>query len=469
MSDAVAGNDPRSSDGLRLIAFAERTAREVVRGQLARLGYAVREQGAQEAMRDAAHGKLAVVLVDGKVPADDELRQLLPRLTVAPVFGIFDAARCQPAYTDRCIDFVCWPCRVEELAVRLQRFGCNAAPRSAREHEGGAWLGTSNLIGRAPEFLNSCRRLARFARCDAPVLIEGETGTGKDLGARAVHCQSARAERAFVPVNCGAIPDALIENELFGHEAGAYTGARHGQAGLVAQAEGGSLFLDEVEALSAKGQAALLRLLEQQEYRPLGGGRLRKSDVRIIAASNVSLARLAERGEFRSDLYFRLNILSARLPPLRARPGDVMLLSEHFLRRFATRYGGQPKRLHPTTLGWMLRYPWPGNVRELEALLHREYLLADETVMRIGMPQLGAGEAASQADPGERYYQMNLSAAKSKLVEDFERRYLSRVIAAAGGNVTRAATIAGKERRALGKLMKKHGIARAISDADSLP
>src|SRR5262245_21007758 len=197
MSDAVAGNDLRSSDGLRLIAFAERTAREVVRGQLARLGYIVREQGAQEAMRDAAHGKLAVVLVDGKVPADDELRQLLPRLNVAPVFGIFDAARCQPAFTDRCIDFVCWPCRVEELALRLQRLGANAAS-VAREHESGAWLTSTDLIGRAPEFLNCCRRLGRFARCDAPVLIEGETGTGKDLGARAVHFQSARADRAFV-------------------------------------------------------------------------------------------------------------------------------------------------------------------------------------------------------------------------------------------------------------------------------
>jgi DNA-binding NtrC family response regulator len=462
MSDAVAGNDLRSSDGLRLIAFAERKAREVVRDQLARLGYAVREEAAPEAMQDAGPEKLAVVLVDGKVPADDELRQLLPRLNVAPVFGIFDAARCQPAYTDRCIDFVCWPSGVEELALRLQRLSGNVRTVIARETEGGAWLVSSNLIGRAPEFLNCCRRLGRFARCDAPVLIEGETGTGKDLGARAVHYQSARANRAFVPVNCGAIPDALIENELFGHEAGAYTGARHGHTGLVAQAEGGSLFLDEVEALSAKGQAALLRLLEQQEYRPLGGGRLRKSDVRIIAASNVSLARLADRGEFRSDLYFRLNILSARLPPLRARPGDVMLLSEHFLRHFAAQYGGQPKRLHPTTLGWMLRYPWPGNVRELEALLHREYVLADETVMRIDVPQLGAHEAPSRADPGERYYEMNLSAAKSKLVEDFERQYLSRLIAAAGGNVTRAATIAGKERRALGKLMKKHGIARAL-------
>src|SRR5262245_37428152 len=159
MSDAVAGNDLRSSDGLRLIAFAELTAREVVRDQLARLGYAVREQGAREAMQDSAPGKLAVVLVDGKVPADDELRQLLPRLHVAPVFGIFDAARCQPAFTDRCVDFVCWPCRGEELALRLQRLGADARPVVARENEGGAWLSASNLIGRAPEFMNFCRRL----------------------------------------------------------------------------------------------------------------------------------------------------------------------------------------------------------------------------------------------------------------------------------------------------------------------
>jgi DNA-binding NtrC family response regulator len=446
--------------GLRLIAFAERSAREVVRDQLLRLGYAVREQAPQDAMRDSPAGKLAVVMTDGMVPADDELQRLLPRLDATPLFGIFDAARCRPAFTDRCVDFMCWPARTEELALRLQRLGGSApAAPAARERDGATWLTEANLIGRAPEFLNCCRRLGRFARCDAPLLIEGETGTGKDLGARAVHYQSARAQHAFVAVNCGAIPDALIENELYGHAAGAYTGARHGQAGLVAQADGGTLFLDEVEALSAKGQAALLRLLEQQEYRPLGGGRLRKSNVRIIAASNVSLARLAERGEFRSDLYFRLNILSVRMPALRGRPGDVMLLSEHFLKCYAARYGAQAKRLHPTTLGWMLRYPWPGNVRELEALLHREYLLADETVIRIEMPQVET-QAPAPAEPGEKYYGMALSAAKTRLIEEFERGYVRRVIAAAEGNVTRAASMAGKERRALGKLLKKHGIER---------
>src|SRR5262245_238466 len=173
--------------------------------------------------------------------------------------------------------------------------------------------------------------LSRIARFDVPALIEGETGTGKEIAARVVHYQSTRRNRPFIPVNCGALPEALVENELFGHERGAYTDARESTPGVVALAEGGTLFLDEIDALSSKAQVALLRFLQDQRYRPIGAHADRRADVRVIAATNQSLEQLADRGQFRSDLLFRIKVLFVDLPPLRRRQGDAKLLAEHFL------------------------------------------------------------------------------------------------------------------------------------------
>src|SRR4029077_10830352 len=195
------------------------------------------------------------------------------------------------------------------------------------------------MIGNSPALLAALGLIDKIARCDAPVIIEGETGTGKELAARAIHYWGKRSVRPFIPVNCGAIPDALIENELFGHRPGAYTDARGEYTGLIAHAQHGTLFLDEVDTLTPRAQVTLLRFLQDQQYRPLGGGAACSADVRIIAASNGDLAKLTEGGLFRLDLLFRLQILELRLPPLRERPGDVTLLASHFLRICAERFG----------------------------------------------------------------------------------------------------------------------------------
>lgn len=311
------------------------------------------------------------------------------------------------------------------------------------------------LIGQSPAFRESLRLVGRMAACDAPVLIEGETGTGKELAARAIHYQSARQDGPFIPVNCGAIPDSLIESELFGHRKGAFTDAKDNQPGLVTLAEGGTLFLDEVDALSTKGQVTLLRFLQDQEFRPLGARQVEHGNVRILAASNASLPLQAERGAFRPDLLYRLRILCLELAPLRERRGDVEPLAAWFLGACDKRFGLGAKVIHPDAMAWMNQYHWPGNIRELENLLYREYLLSEGPVMRIEPPKTmhAALEGRDQVS-GE----LTFHVAKAKAVEVFERNYLVGLLNQAGGNVSLAARLAGKERRSLGKLLKKHGL-----------
>lgn len=316
-----------------------------------------------------------------------------------------------------------------------------------------------NLVGNSPPFRKLLQLLNRFASYDVTLLIEGETGTGKELVGRAIHYASARKGMPFVPVNCGALPDSLIENELFGHRRGAYTGASETHCGLIAQANGGTLFLDEIDALSAKGQVTLLRFMQDLEYRPLGSIQSEKVDVRIIAASNADLMKCAARGEFRQDLLYRLRVLTLELPPLRERQGDVELLAMHYLRLFSKKYGKPEKALNPESLAWMNRYAWPGNVRELENLIHREFLLAEGPILSIPSP---AGHEERRQQPDRRGIDVDIgfAAAKARVVNDFEKRYLQALLTRSRGNVTQAARLAGKERRALGKLLKKHGLDR---------
>ena len=317
------------------------------------------------------------------------------------------------------------------------------------------------MVGKSAAFLKMTALIAKIADCDAPVLLEGETGTGKELVARAIHYQGKRRDLPFVPVNCGAIPDVLIENELFGHRKGAFTDARGDQPGLIAHARSGTLFLDEVDALSPKGQVTLLRFLQDQHYRPLGDPREHATDVRIMAASNVSLAKLAEAGQFRTDLLYRLKILFLELPPLRERPGDPVLLAEHFARVCSQRFGKPLKTFHPDMLAWIAAYPWPGNIRELENWVYREVLLADGPVIHPSPVDRLPMERRRRGDRRRlEIDELDYATARAKVLEDFETQFLASVLAKAEGNVTAAANLAGTERRYLGKLLKKRGLDR---------
>jgi DNA-binding NtrC family response regulator len=317
----------------------------------------------------------------------------------------------------------------------------------------------SNLVGCSPAFREAVDLVRHIADTDAPVLIEGETGTGKEVAARAIHYAGARQEHPFVAVNCGALPEHLIENELFGHIRGAYTDARGAQPGLVALADGGTLFLDEVESLSPRAQVALLRFLQDLRYRPLGGHREERANVRVIAATNVGLYQMAQAKQFRSDLYYRLQILFLRLPPLRERPGDPGILASHFVAVFSARYGWPRRWIAPGSMALLDRYDWPGNVRELENLVHRALLLTTSPEVTVPQQWLAAGTAAVEpSHASDDYFDLSLMEAKARVLDQFERVYVSRALAETRGNVSEAARRAGKERRAFGKLLKKYSI-----------
>ncbi len=301
------------------------------------------------------------------------------------------------------------------------------------------------IVGESPAFRRVIALLERIARSDAPLLIEGETGSGKEVAARAVHYGGARRTAPFVPINCGALPDALFEAELFGVERGAFTDARERRRGLVAEAEGGTLFLDEVDALAPKSQVALLRFLQDQSYRPLGSARECRGDVRLIAASNRPLEPLAAQGGYRQDLLYRLKVLHVELPPLRERGRDAALLAAHFAERFGRKYGAAAQPLDPSWLDWVVAQRWPGNIRELENWVHRQVLLGDAPVAPAAPVP---GELPSHRD------------AKARALEAFEREFLLAALRHAQGNVSAAAQLVGKERRAFGKLLKKNAIDR---------
>jgi DNA-binding NtrC family response regulator len=313
------------------------------------------------------------------------------------------------------------------------------------------------MIGRSKLFRQVLALINKAAQFDVPVLIEGETGTGKELAARAIHYQGARSEGPFIPINCGALPDSLIENELFGHRRGAFTDARIDRPGIVSLACGGTLFLDEIDSLSAKAQVTLLRFLQDQRFRPLGGQVQEQGNVRIVAASNKSLDRLVEAGEFRMDLLYRLKLLHFTLPSLRERRGDISLLAEYFIQAGSKRFRTAALPLDAATLEWFERYHWPGNIRELENLIHRELLFAEGDYLSIPPAATGLRQTARASTLSLNYRQAKLHA-----IAEFESSFLEQLLDQAKGNVSAAARLAGTERRYLGRLLKKHGISRSL-------
>ncbi|MBV7266231.1 sigma-54-dependent Fis family transcriptional regulator [Erythrobacter sp. WH131] len=306
--------------------------------------------------------------------------------------------------------------------------------------------------------------LERFAECDIPILIYGETGTGKELFARTAHYNSERLKEPFIPVNCGALHDSLIESELFGHCRGAFTDAKRDQPGLVALAEKGTLFLDEIDTLSARAQVALLRFLQDQQYRPVGGANVLTADVRVLAATNANLDHLVDQGLFRQDLKFRIDVAAIGVPPLRNRGPDRLLLAEHFLKRFASRYGKRLSGFGSTAKDELYAHNWPGNVRELENAVHRAVILADKG--KVERLELGL-EHQEPARPNmdmainivtKPDFREGMKAARACYLRQFEREYLSWLLRKTHGNVSAAARVAQTERRHLGRVIKRTGL-----------
>lgn len=312
-----------------------------------------------------------------------------------------------------------------------------------------------NIIAHSPRMREIIRQVQQAAQTDATIALYGESGTGKELIAEIIHLRSKRATGPFVPVNCGALPEGLLENELFGHMRGAYTDARESRMGLFAQAEKGTIFLDEIGNTSPALQVKLLRVLQERELRPLGGDRSIKVDVRVIVASNKDLQKAVERGEFRDDLFYRVHVIPIYLPPLRERREDIPLLADHFLKHFNKTVGKEIKGFTPSAIQRMMLYPWPGNIRELKNTLERAVVLTMHDVIDVPdlIPLAAMQEAAATATAAP-----SLSVTYEDAKQDFEKSYLEHLLRQTQGNVTNAAKIADRYRGDLYRLMKKYGL-----------
>jgi transcriptional regulator with GAF, ATPase, and Fis domain len=312
------------------------------------------------------------------------------------------------------------------------------------------------IVTRDPRMLELLRAVAQVADSNATVLVLGETGTGKELIARALHLNSSRRSRPFVALHCSAIPGAILESELFGHVRGAFTGADRERAGRIASAAGGTLLLDEVAEIVPEVQAKLLRFLQFGEIQRVGSDRTDKVDVRVLAATHQDLAALVRAGRFRQDLYFRLAVVELRIPPLRERRGDVLLLAEHFLRKHASR-AQQRLRLSQRSIRALRAYELPGNVRELEHLVERAFLLSGGAELELDMP-LQEPEPAATAVPWsfDTYSHAELKSAREAANVELERQYVHGLLERHGGNVSQAAREAGIHRTYLQRLVTQH-------------
>lgn len=348
-------------------------------------------------------------------------------------------------------DFVSIPFAPAELIARLHRVvgvppnRPRATPRNAAHPRIRGLVYASDAMGCVSA------KLRTISACDANLLILGATGTGKEVCARAAHYLSNRASRPLIAVNCGAIPADLVENELFGHVKGAYTTALSARAGLVREAEGGTLFLDDIDGLPLPAQATLLRFLQEREYRPVGSNTVQHADVRVIAASNCDLHALAFSGRFRQDLYFRLNVLRLTLPALCDRREDIAVLALHFVQHFAREFKCNVAGITPWALQVLSAHDWPGNVRELKHVIERAVLMSSSPALLASDIEIESEQPVTTAGTSFR-------SAKSRVVRDFERGYLAQMLSACSGNVTQAAKAAKKDRRAFFELMRKHDI-----------
>ena len=347
-------------------------------------------------------------------------------------------------------DFVLPPLRRSEFLPRLLRQAQVMGRENLSIQQLKKEIGLRQIIGESRSILDEMQRVPRFAQCDATVLISGESGTGKEIFARAIHYLSPRADQPFVPVNCGALPEHLMESEIFGHKRGAFTGATSDQSGLIREAEAGTLFLDEIDALTPQSQVKLLRFLQDGEYRSVGSQQIIHANIRVVAAANANFRSIVREGKFREDLFYRLNVLALALPALRERGGDIILLARHFLDKQAALAEKPAKNISLATLKRLLSYSWPGNVRELENVLTRAVVLSDRDMIEpsdLNLPdEAGTGEE-------ESFQKM-----KKRVVRRFEHDFLESILRAHDGNITHAAFAVKKNRRAFWQLLRKHGL-----------
>ena len=452
--------------GLVLVVDDDANTRKVARANLGLEGFEVLVAStATEAMARLAESDPLALVTDLKMPDGDGIELLervhaeRPALPVVLVTAHATVETAVQALRRGAHHYLTKPVRWDELALVLRQAVAHERARRDLERlkrEVDRASGFEEMIGDSPAMREIFKVVQQVAGADATVLLRGETGTGKELVARALHRRSARRDGPFVAVNCTAVPRELMESEFFGHEKGAFTGATARRQGRFQQADGGTLFLDEVGDLDLSVQAKLLRVLQEREVTRVGSNQAEPIDVRVVAATNRDLEALTKDGQFRDDLYYRLNVIPLRLPPLRERPDDVPALVEHFVRSFAERHGKPLPLPPPEVLAAARTYPWAGNVRELRNVCERAALMGWGAVA----PLLGGPQAAPAALATPAEFSLPLLDARARLVERFEREYLTRLLREHRGRVGEVARAAGIAERNLYEKMKAYGLSR---------
>ena len=439
-----------------LVVDDELSIRESLRGWLQQDGYQVETaDGGLEALAKNAENRFDIMVIDVKMPEMDGLTLLKKIKDTDPDIAIVimtahgaiqDAVEAMKlgAY-----DYLLKPFDLEEFSLTIEKLVqmLNLAMENLILKERVAtFTRFEKLVGQSPAMVKLFEAILDVAQTDATVLITGETGTGKELVARAIHTQSPRCYAPFIAINCGAFTEQLLESELFGHEKGAFTDAQYAKKGRLEMANAGTLFLDEVGDISMKMQIDLLRVLETREFSRVGGTATLRSDFRVIAATNQDLQEAIHKKTFRRDLFYRLNVIHLQVPPLRERPEDIPLLAQHFLWRYATETNKKIDSIQPEAMEAMRRYPWPGNVRELENAIERAVVMGKSRQIRLSdlplaIPLEGAAEMETLS------------------LEEMERQHIARVLATAGENLSNVAKILRINRTTLYQKIKKYNLA----------
>ena len=410
------------------------------------------------ALAAARGGDIDLAILDLRMPQMsglalmEALRAESPGLPVMIMTGFGSMDSAVEALGSGAVDYVSKPMNVEEIRSAVRR----ALTRPADAAAPAAVEPAAGMVGRTPAMVEVYTTIARVAPAMSTVLILGESGTGKELVARAIHRHSPRRGRPFVAVDCTALTEPLLESELFGHVRGAFTGAVQDAPGLFLEADGGTIFLDEIGDIGLPLQAKLLRVLQERQVRPVGGTQWRAVDVRVVAATNRDLVAAVAAGQFREDLYYRLNVVALHLPPLRERRDDIPLLVEHLVQRAAAQCGKPVAGVSAAALAILCAHDWPGNVRELAHVLERGVALARGSVIDV--------EDLPAALRGARSQPVSDLTVDLPTLEQLKHRYIRHVVELHGGNVSRAAAVLGIERRSLYRMLRRYGIAHRASE-----
>lgn len=453
-----------------LVVEDDAAMRDLLEDSLRDEGYRVETaQGGHAGVARVQKGGIDLVITDVRMPDLDGLDMLAemtsppletpPHVIVITAFGSIDTAI--KAVRLGAHDYITKPFDMETLFLAVEKALSERGLRqelSRLRKEVERPYQFDNIIGRSSVMRDVFALIRRLAGSSVHVLITGESGTGKELVARSIHYHSPRKTKPFVAVNCAAIPDQLLESELFGYKRGAFTDARQDRSGLFVEADQGTLFLDEIGDLSPALQAKLLRVLAEREIRPLGAARPEKIDVRVISATHKDLAQGMRQGTFREDLYYRLNVVQVHLPSLRERAEDIMPLAEHFLKN--TRDGKHIQGFHPQAAKLLLSHTWPGNVRELENCIERAVVLCENT-------QIGLADLPPQLREKRRDDVLAHALSKHMTLDELEREYIQRVMKEEGGNKTRAAQRLGLDRKTLYRKLEEGRFQPAENDGET--